>query len=553
PEIATNGLYHPVTPYARYSGIWTFGDLGADIGWLETSDSQLAFSFAGTQVSMLVRKDNYPAFLYPTVDGQRANDLPADNQGNSYIFLRSASKLPETVLVQVASGLDAGEHNLVAVADRGWDRWALAGYAVSDGDLRAPYDRQIAVASLTFLIALLATIYNLTHLSWHRLVERFSSVAHAVNGINQFVLAVAASLFLMIGLLLTWTDQGPNIFRREAVQTAMAVVLSAGLVALQPGFIISLIALFLLFIIVTRNTQIGIKLIILYAPFFLFPLELYRFSFQMVEIVLWLTFAGWLINQGVSWAKQRQIVADSYRRKLQVKLSAIDMGLVAWIAVAGVSILWADYRTEAIRDLREVFIQPILFYLLLRTSKRDANTVTQWILTFIVSGTIVAVASLLTNYVITAEDGAVRLAGIYGSPNNLALYLLRCIPFALSGAVFLNNRTLRWILAAASIIMIGVVLLTLSVSAYLISLPLIFAILVVARFGRKAVLPLVGLVVVGVVAGVILVQVSPRFASLLDWTQGTNFLRLRVWESAVDMIAARPITGFGLDQFLYAF
>ncbi|MCA9890758.1 MAG: O-antigen ligase family protein, partial [Anaerolineae bacterium] len=59
--------------------------------------------------------------------------------------------------------------------------------------------------------------------------------------------------------------------------------------------------------------------------------------------------------------------------------------------------------------------------------------------------------------------------------------------------------------------------------------------------------------VAGVVAGVILMQVSPRFASLLDWTQGTNFLRLRVWESAVDMIAARPITGFGLDQFLYAF
>ena len=553
PNAATNGLYHPVTPYAQYSGIWTFGELGADIGWLETSDSQLTFSFIGRSLAMLVRKDNYPAFLYATVDGQPAGALPQDNQENGYIFLRSASKTPETVLVPVVNDLSETQHVLEAVADRGWDRWALAGYAVSDGDLREPYDNQIAVATLTFVIALIATAFNLIRLPWRKLGTRVTSAVPVLSGLQEFVLAVLASLFLMIGLMLTWNEQGPNIFRREAAQTVIAVALSAGLIAFQPGVILSFVSLLVLFVIVTKNTQVSIRLIILYAPFFLFPLELYRFFFQMAEIMVWLTFAGWLIQRGVTWARDWQIVAASYRQRVQINLSALDWGLVAWVIIAAISILWADYRGEAVRDFRELFLQPFLFYVLLRTSKRTPDLTNKWVLTFIAAGTIVAVASLLTRSIITAEDGAMRLAGIYGSPNNLALYLLRCIPFALSGALFLRDRNLRLFLGAASLLMIVVVLLTQSVSAYLISLPVIVVILLLARFGRRALLPIVAFALLAGVAGVILMQVSPRFASLLDWSQGTNFLRLRVWESAVDMIKSRPITGFGLDQFLYAF
>jgi O-antigen ligase len=39
----------------------------------------------------------------------------------------------------------------------------------------------------------------------------------------------------------------------------------------------------------------------------------------------------------------------------------------------------------------------------------------------------------------------------------------------------------------------------------------------------------------------------------MDLTSGTNFFRLRIWESSVDIIRDNPITGLGLDQFLYAF
>ncbi|MCA9911603.1 MAG: O-antigen ligase family protein, partial [Anaerolineae bacterium] len=44
-----------------------------------------------------------------------------------------------------------------------------------------------------------------------------------------------------------------------------------------------------------------------------------------------------------------------------------------------------------------------------------------------------------------------------------------------------------------------------------------------------------------------------RFERLLDPTEGTNFIRLRVWESALTAIQDHPLTGLGLDQFLYAY
>ena len=49
----------------------------------------------------------------------------------------------------------------------------------------------------------------------------------------------------------------------------------------------------------------------------------------------------------------------------------------------------------------------------------------------------------------------------------------------------------------------------------------------------------------------ILTQVSARFANILDFSSGTNFVRLRVWESTIAMLHEYPLTGIGMDQFLY--
>jgi O-antigen ligase len=46
---------------------------------------------------------------------------------------------------------------------------------------------------------------------------------------------------------------------------------------------------------------------------------------------------------------------------------------------------------------------------------------------------------------------------------------------------------------------------------------------------------------------------SERFSRLANLSGGTSFFRVRVWQSATQMIADHPVTGIGLDQFLYAY
>jgi O-antigen ligase len=94
--------------------------------------------------------------------------------------------------------------------------------------------------------------------------------------------------------------------------------------------------------------------------------------------------------------------------------------------------------------------------------------------------------------------------------------------------------------------------LTQSAGALLLGIPLSAAAVILLILGRRGLMALVGLGAVGA-AGLALALRSPRFARVLDFSEGTSFIRLRVWQSAVEMLMDRPLTGLGLDQFLYAY
>src|SRR5690606_22593276 len=91
-----------------------------------------------------------------------------------------------------------------------------------------------------------------------------------------------------------------------------------------------------------------------------------------------------------------------------------------------------------------------------------------------------------------------------------------------------------------------------SAGAIFIGIPASVVAVLLFVWGRRALLPLAGLGVIGAAAFAFAVQ-SARFARFLDLTSGTNFIRIRVWQSAWNIIKGHPITGIGLDQFLYAF
>lgn len=556
PDTAQNGLFAAANPYARYSGVWTLGEMGADIGWLQ--DSQLTFSFMGQDVALLLRQDDYVAYLYPTIDGKPANAVPRDAAGNAYIVLTSGSRLPETNLVTVARGLPLSPHTLEVRADRGWDRWALAGFAVSSGDLAAPYNRQIAAAGLAALVAAAAVIVTGWRVPWKRIFPPPAALLRNINDTGQIIISAFTSLALLVGMFLTWGDGTAHLFRREPVQLGLALV-TAGLLYLEPGLILTITALLVLFILVYHRLDLGLMLTLFWSPFFLFPVELYRFAFPLAEMMLLVTAAAWLLRSLAGWGRRRQSavsqfpplsLAENLRR-----LNALDWSVIAWVVLGIISLLWAQ-RAQAITELRVMMLEPALFYAVFRTTPLDRRAIIRLVDALVLAGIAVAVIGLITfaqgQAVITAEAGARRLASVYGSPNNVGLFLGRCLPFALAFSLLPLDQTRR-VLAALALPLMGVtVILSQSVGALFVGLPAAVIAVVLLAWRRRARWLLLALVVVITLAFAVSLQ-SARFARVLDLSSGTNFFRLRVWQSAINLIQDYPLTGVGLDQFLYAF
>lgn len=549
-QYAQHGLYRVTNPYAEYSGVWTFSELGADIGWLR--DSRLEFQFVGQDVGLLVREDDYTAYLYATVDGEQANALPHDNAGNAYLVLTSDTLEPELNVVPVAQNLPYERHQLNAVADRGFDRWAVVGYAVSSGNLADPYNRQIAVAWMTAFFAAAALMVTGWQMEWHKIFSPLSTLWNGLNATAQLGISLVTSLALMIGMLLTWNDALPLIFRREPVQLAAALV-TAGLLYLHPHIVITVIAALALFVIVYNRLIFGLMLTIFYAPFFLFPVELYRFAFPMAELVTLITFTAWMLRMLADWGKARK----SGTTFALPPLNMLDYGVIAWVLLGLFSLAWAEMTGRAVTELRTMMVEPALFYLMLRTIKPTEGDLLRLVDSMLFAGLMVAVIGLFLYLrgegIITAEESARRLASVYGSPNNVALFLGRCIPFALAFFLMPIDRMRRIFAGIVLIFSFVAVVLTQSVGGLFIGIPAAVAAVLLMIYKRRAVLPLLALVVIAAACFVVATSVSERFAKTLDFSEGTNFYRLRVWESALDVISDHPVTGLGLDQFLYAF
>jgi O-antigen ligase len=553
---ATDGLYAAANPFAHYSGVWTFGELGADIGWV--NDSQAAFDFYGRDLALLLREDDYVAYLYPTIDDLPANVPPTDPDGNPYILLTSDTRQPKLNLVPVAHDLPLEQHRLRIAAhdlvpDDALDRWALVGYAVSSGDLRAPYDRQIAVAAFTVIVAVAACLITGLHFQWSVHLRPLGLLWQSLNSAAQIALSVATSVALMIGMLLTWGEAVPNLFRRESVQLG-AAILTAGLIYMQPGLIITLAALLVLFVIAYHRPDLGLSLVIFWSPFFLFPIQLMRFAFPMAEILMLTTAAAWTLRALGHWGLIRQTTVAAFRPV--IRLNGLDWAVLCWGLLGVVSLLWAQYRPEAITELRTMMLEPLLFYAILRTRCRDQRSMLMITDALLLAGAVVSIIGLWHflrgEAIITAEDGVQRLASVYGSPNNLGLFLGRCFPFALAYILIAVDNRRRVLAVVLSMLMLIVILLSQSAGAIFIGIPVSAAAVLLFVRGRRALLPLAGLMAAGAAALAIAVQ-SARFSRLLDLTTGTNFIRIRVWQSAWNIIQDHPVTGIGLDQFLYAF
>ncbi len=560
PVLAQNGLFHAVNDHARYSGDWQFSDLGADIGRRQPSDSRLEFDFYGTDLALLLREDDYVAFLYPTVDGQPANATQRDANGNAYIFLRSNSRGPESNLAPVAKALPLGQHQLHAMADRGWDRWAIAGFAVSSGDLSLPYDRQIALGGIATFLSLLAFAHTVLSAPWRRWLPRLSILTSGINASLHLLVTGITSLFMMLAMLLTWDSPRSSLLLRDDVNIALALI-SGGLLTISPCLLLSLLLALGLFVMIYQRLETGLVLTLLWAPFFLFPVELYRFAFPMVEVMILITAAAGFCQFMASLGRRLRAEGSdpvSLFAQLLASLRLMDLA-VAGIGLLGLlSLLWAEQPAMARTELRTLIIEPLLFYGLLRATGMSKRTLLRLFAALIAAGVLAALIGLVmyfskTGDFYSAQWGFRRLDSVYGSANNAGLLFGRAIPIALAILLVNFDRRAKLLAGLALLIMLPALALTLSSGAILLGLPAGLVTVFIGAYRRRAVAPLLAIGALGAGTFALLASLSDRLANVMNFSSGTSFVRLRLWESSLAILREHPLTGIGMDQFLYQF
>jgi O-antigen ligase len=548
----TSISYTPLSSEARWEGDWELSEQGADpseAGSLVGSDS-VTIPFSGTDLALTVRRGNYHAYFFVSVDGALANRLPCEERG-AYLVLSSPDYEPQVVTLPVAGGLSDGLHEAVVVADRGWDQWPLVGWRVSRRPSTVVYGwalTGLGVVGLAFLAGAIWQGSKKQEVRGKR-QEAGGKKQEARGGIHPAFCILHPSTALIVALA------------------------SIGVLYFSPWLLLKIVSGLLLAVLVFLRLDVGLALVAATAPFYLKPVAFLGKSFSLVEIVTLLCVASW----GTRWVwrwwqargkkqeirnKRQEAQGDVNPASCVLYLTSLDLATLVFVLVAIVSFFVAQYRHVALRELRVLIVEPALFYLMLRTSRLGDKTIWRVVHLFVLGGGIVALLGLVQyafndveavrqvlGDVIRAEGGFHRLRSVYGSPNSVGLYLGRVLPVLVAVAMFAASRRRR-IAYGLVIVPVGLaLLLSFSKGALLIGMPLSLLALGLLAGGRWLWASL-GAIVTGIL-GAIPLLCTPRFASLFDPSRGTLFFRLHLWRSSWAMFRDHPLLGVGPDNFLY--
>jgi len=518
---ASTTTYTPLSGEAEWEGNWEFSELGADPS--QAGTERVTIPFAGTDLALRVRRGDYRAYLFVSVDGRPANRLPREERG-AYLVLTSPDYAPQVVTIPVASGLEDGLHAAVVTAERGWDQWPLAGWSVS----RTPDTTLYRWALVGLGVLALACLAGLCPASC--ILRLASRILHPAFAIRHSPFAIRTP---------------HSALRTPASSFALAATLvSAAVFYFSPWSVLTLAGGLALAALILLRLDLGLALVAATVPFYLYPRPLFGKSFTMAEIVILLCVASW-----------------GLRRLLQPPISnlqspsSLDLAALLFVLAASASLFVAEYRHVALRELRVVVLEPALFYLMLRTSRLESKAVWQIVDSFVLGAVAVALIGLvqygLGLNVITAEEGFRRLRSVYGSPNNAGLYLGRALPVLVAVALLGAARGRR-VAYGLAIVPVGLaILLSFSKGALILGVPL--ALVAVGLLaGRPWSWASLGVVLAAAAVAVPLLR-TPRFASLLDIRGGTTFFRLNLWRSSWMMFRDHPWLGVGLDNFLYQY
>ena len=338
------------------------------------------------------------------------------------------------------------------------------------------------------------------------------------------------------------------------------LALGTGAFYFSPNVVLNFVLLAALFLLFAFRLDLGLAVAVFTIPFYLLPKTLFGGAqFSLVELLTLIAVAAWAVKRLIGTrqmtpAGDSSAVGNSPLAIRHWRFLHLDWAVIFFVLVGVLSVKMAGNFGVASREFRVIVVEPALLYGLIRAANLSRRDLQRLIDAFILSAVAVSLIGLyqygFTNWVIVGE-GVRRVLAVYGSPNNLALYLERGLPLLIALALFVDARRRRIAYALAALPITLTVYLTYSRGAWLLGLPA--GLLFVGLFsGRRVRLAIAALLVVGGIALVPFSQ-TDRFKSLFQEGTGTGFFRVSVWESGIAMIRDHPIFGVGLDNFLYEY
>jgi O-antigen ligase len=553
--VATPGVYPASTELATFEGHWELNPPGASA--MADGDT-VSLPFEGTDVALTVALSPYLGYLYVTVDGQPANGLPRDPQGRAYAPLYGA--LGEARTIPLATGLPEGQHTVTVTVKVGGGGWWLVDWRVAREQDDTTYHKTLVGLGALALLCAAGGVLSARRARWGALGRAVAAAHSRLSKGAQVASTVIAAAVFHASTWTAWYERAVAGFRRLGDGLALTATLAAAIAFyFSPWPIFTLTSGLALVALVLLRLDLGLALVAATAPFYLHPRPLFGKVFSMAEIATLLCLLSWGLRLLTTWRNRRTSIqhpVSSIRHlasSIRNQVSDLDRAVLFFVIVAVASLFIAEYRHVALRELRVLILEPALFYLMLRTARLDGRAIWRVVDFFVLGAVVVALIGLvqytLGVNIITAEEGFRRLRSVYGSPNSVALYLGRVLPLLVAVALFGGSRGRRITYGLTAVPLGLAVLLSYSKGALTLGVPLSLLALGVLAGGRWLWASL-GAVGAAGVAAIPLLQ-TPRFASLLDTSSGTTFLRLQLWRSSWTMFREHPWLGVGPDNFLY--
>ncbi len=562
------------SPIFTYSPGWSVSADGADPA--EPADAfaepagVITFTYTGDALWLLVAPGDYWAYLYATVDGQPANRL-ANIAGNrdgtgaatGYTTLLApelaglpAEKRLRWIEVHRSSSFQEDrrfledEHTVRLELWRGWGQTPLRAVAVDPPknalerpDARRPlWNAPLWPGASLVLAGLWLAISALIVDRRVRQVSTISSPKITWLRMPELAVQRVGWSTLATGAVLVATGTASHIWLLALLGVGLLGV--AGL--LRPALWLAAL---------------------LFALPFAYAIDLPLLPGRALGIVDVGVLGGAALLVGhLTWqwlaGEEQSMTAVAFDRWQLAVLILLTL-LVSWALVASLDV---RYPALALREWRVIFLYASIFAATLAGLLRNAHTseADRWLLVagWLLGATTVAVIGLWGfasgQGFVSAAEGVRRVQALYDSANNLALYLDRTLAVTLALTIFVRGRRqqARW--AALAAVQGLAWLLTFSKGAFFLAAPAMMLALGggglwLLRRGNQSAKPLLLLVGVVVIGGLALTPFigAERFQRLLDFEQGTGFLRLQLWRSAWQMALDHPLLGVGPDQFLY--